>query len=275
MELFITLVIVGVLFFCFGRKAIHFLPSQEKTWLSDYHYAHRGLHTDFYPENSLPAFQNAVQNGYAIETDVRLSKDGVIMVFHDSTLLRMTGKAGNLKDYSYAQLRHMHLKGTVYTIPTLEEVLHEVNGQVPLLIEIKNKSICGILEKKLYALLQNYKGNYAVQSFSPFSIRWFRRHAPQVFRGQLAGDFNFCEHHFSKITRFFVTKILMIIQRLCIFFICKPNFISYEFHTVDTRLIRRLRSSGATIFAWTIRTAEQYTLARPYIDSAIFEDFKL
>ncbi|MEG1158644.1 MAG: glycerophosphodiester phosphodiesterase family protein, partial [Christensenellaceae bacterium] len=128
MELFIALMIVGVLFFCFGRKAIHFLPSQEKTWLSDYHYAHRGLHTDFYPENSLPAFQNAVQNGYAIETDVRLSKDGVIMVFHDSTLLRMTGKAGNLKDYSYAQLRHMHLKGTVYTIPTLEEVLHEVNG---------------------------------------------------------------------------------------------------------------------------------------------------
>ena len=57
-------------------------------------YAHRGLHGDQIPENSLPAFAGACERGYGIELDVQLSSEGVIMVFHDDTLIRMTGVEG-------------------------------------------------------------------------------------------------------------------------------------------------------------------------------------
>ena len=58
--------------------------------------AHRGLHDRArgVPENSLPAFECAVAGGYAIELDIHLTKDGQAVVFHDDTLMRMTGKSG-------------------------------------------------------------------------------------------------------------------------------------------------------------------------------------
>ena len=59
-------------------------------------YAHRGLHGKEIPENSLAAFSSALQMGYGIELDVQLSSDGEVMVFHDESLLRMTGCDGSL-----------------------------------------------------------------------------------------------------------------------------------------------------------------------------------
>ncbi len=251
-------------------------PPKQKTWLTDYKYAHRGLHNAAFPENSLPAFQNAVDHGFAIELDVHLSKDGQIVVFHDKDLKRMTGAQGLIHEFTYKELCALRLRGTAYTIPTLDETLALIDGQVPILIELKKKGFAGELERKLYERMQHYAGNYAVQSFSPFSIRWFKINAPHIFRGQLSCNFSICKEDFpsmSAICRFFVTKLLWVVQRLSVNFICKPNFISYEFHKVNTRLIRRLRKSGAPIFAWTVRNKEQYELTKPYTDSVIFEDF--
>ena len=251
-------------------------PPKQKTWLTDYKYAHRGLHNAVFPENSLPAYRKAIEHGFAIELDVHLSKDGRIVVFHDKDLKRMTGTEGCVKDFTYEQLRQLRLNGTQYGIPTLDETLDLIGGQVPILVEIKKKGFAGELERRLYARMEQYEGKYAVQSFSPFSIRWFKKNAPHIFRGQLSCNFSFCKEDFprmSAVLRFFVTKLLWIVQRLNVNFICKPNFISYEFHKVNTRLIRRLRKSGAPIFAWTVRNKEQYELAKPYTDSVIFEDF--
>ena len=63
-----------------------------KSWLVERFIAHRGLHDEANPENSLGAFQNAINNDHPIELDVHLISDGTVVVFHDSTLSRLTGK---------------------------------------------------------------------------------------------------------------------------------------------------------------------------------------
>ena len=101
--------------------------------------AHRGLHDSAkgVPENSLAAFQLAIERGHAIELDLRITADRQVVVFHDSTLERMTGVPGQVDRWVLADLKKLRLLGTEQCIPTLDEMLELVNGQVPLLIEIK------------------------------------------------------------------------------------------------------------------------------------------
>ena len=100
-------------------------------------YAHRGLHNAERAENSISAFRHSVELGFGIELDVRLSKDGVLVVFHDDTLDRMTGLSGRVIDYTAEELSAMRLAGTEDGIPTFSEVLSLIGGRVPLLVEIK------------------------------------------------------------------------------------------------------------------------------------------
>ena len=118
-------------------------------------YAHRGLHGETIPENSLPAFARAVEEGFGIELDVQLSSDGIIMVFHDDTLARMTGAKGKLNEYTCEELQQLHLGDSEETIPTFDQVLEVVGGRIPLLIELKGESaggdgvLCEKLAKRL------------------------------------------------------------------------------------------------------------------------------
>ena len=112
-----------------------------KSWVVERCIAHRGLHNNNFPENSLGAFENAIKNSYPIELDVHLIADGTLAVFHDDTLARVCGKDGYVKNLTKSELKNYKLLGTEYCIPTLDEVLNLVNGQVPLLIEIKNTTI--------------------------------------------------------------------------------------------------------------------------------------
>ena len=68
------------------------------SWIVKTPIAHRGLHDQQTPENSLPAFKKAIEKGYAIEIDLQMTKDGVIVVFHDDFLDRMTNGKGNIKE---------------------------------------------------------------------------------------------------------------------------------------------------------------------------------
>ena len=93
-------------------------------------YAHRGLHTrdSSIPENSLPAFRLAAEKGYAAELDVRLTADGIPVVFHDESLRRMTGDRRNLKDITLERLQDLKLLETQEKVPTLQEVLGVIEG---------------------------------------------------------------------------------------------------------------------------------------------------
>jgi len=258
-----AVVLAGLYFFMTKAEKM----PRDGSWLASYKYAHRGLHNEEFPENSLPAFGNAVEKGYAIELDVHLSSDGELIVYHDNTLERMTEHSGKVEDYTAEQLAGMKLAGSEYTIPTLGQVFDKVGGKVPILIETKNEGVAGALEVKLYEALRNYKGLFAVQSFSPFSIGWFKKNAPDVIRGQLAADFREGAESVAGIKKF-------VIRNLLTNFLCRPQFISYCKEGIGRGVVRRLRKKGTSALAWTVRSREEADEAAPYADSIIFENYE-
>lgn len=223
-------------------------------------FAHRGLHGEGVPENSLSAFRAAVEAGVGIELDVQLSSDGVLMVFHDETLARMTEKEGKLSDYTCAELVSMRLKGGEETIPTFAQVLETVGGKVPLLVEVKYHNRISETCLKTAELLDGYEGAYLVESFHPLAVRWFAKHRPQVVRGQLSSAA--CKEKFT-LSNFIVDSMLLN-------FLGRPDFIAYE--VKDKRHVPFLlaRLWRPYTVAWTVKTADELTAAKGF-DQIIFE----
>jgi len=156
-------------------------------WLFATPVAHRGLHDgSTRPENSMAAFAAAADAGYGIELDVRLSRDGRVMVFHDAVLDRLTPERGSMAEREEGELTAIALMGTTETIPLFVDVLEAVKGRVPILVEIKNENpVAGLLEQAVCDWLSDYEGPVAVQSFNPASIRAVGECAPQLPRGFL------------------------------------------------------------------------------------------
>ena len=162
--------------------------------------AHRGLHDELTPENSLSAFSRAVKAGFPIELDVRPIDDGSVVVFHDDGIKRMTNRDGYVCKLSKSDLAEIRLAGSDERIPYFSEVLELVDGRVPILIEIKNSNSnkSGELEQAVLDALRRYEGEYAVQSFNPYSMEFFKKNAPQIPRGQLSYVFGKKEFSFFK-----------------------------------------------------------------------------
>lgn len=241
-------------------------PTPQQAWLTQWLYAHRGLHDSRYPENSMGAFRAAVGHGYGIELDVHVTSDGEVVVFHDSDLRRMVGLDGSIENMTYDEVRKLRLAGTEEGIPRLADVLEMVDCRVPLLIETKNMGSSKDLEECTLRLLQGYRGMFAVQSFSPIAMRWFRRQAPGMLRGQLSSTFRPREKGFVCIIQFLVGHLLGN-------FLSRPNFISYGQAGLHWPVVRRLRRSGLPVLAWTIRSAEEMQRVEPLCDTIIFEGF--
>lgn len=233
-------------------------------WLAEVPFAHRGLHDSAAPENSLAAIQKAVAAGYGIEIDVHLSADGRVVVFHDYNLKRMTGLDKELKDLTWAQLQELRLAGTEQRIPLLTEVLDLVGGQVPLLVEIKNEGKVGPLEQAVIEDLRGYDGDFALQSFNPFVLRYVRDAAPDFIRGQLSSSFKGDDLAPIKV---FLLKYLLLN------FISRPVFVSYACGALPKWFARRLRQKGLYLLAWTAKDVDEYIGAREIFDNVIFEGF--
>ena len=240
-------------------------PENEKLLCE---YAHRGLHkgnkTGTPPENSLEAFELACQAGYGIELDVQLSRDGVVMVFHDSTLIRMTGKEGKVSDYTAEELGKITLADSDQTIPTFREVLALVDGRVPLLVELKGESFDKSLCPKVAEILKEYKGDYCLESFNPLLIGEMKKYLPESYRGLLYT--NACKEK-KKITVINVAVTLMLLN-----FIAKPNFIAYNKvyrNKLQVKLTTKLFK--APRFVWTTRSEEELMTARKLGECPIFE----
>ncbi len=236
-------------------------------WLLKKPIAHRGLHTESLPENSMGAFKNAIEHGYPIELDVRLTDDNVVVVFHDDKLGRMTGKDGYISKISSSSLENYKLldaegKPTEFTIPTFEEVLAFINGSVPILIEIKNFDSVGLLEKKTASILSGYTGQFAVQSFNPYSIKYFKDNMPDVPRGILSCFFT------KEIIKNAVKRHILKTMKLNK--IAKPDFISYYVENLPNRYVTR---SGLPVLAWTVRSNEMIQNLHGAANNIIFEKF--
>lgn len=234
------------------------------SWLVETPIAHRGLHDKDCPENSISAFQKAITEGYPIELDVQMIADGTVIVFHDESLSRLTDNDGYIKFLNKSDLDILRLKDSKEKIPTFEEVLKFVDGKVPLLIEIKNPSKVGELEKKVIELLKDYKGEYAIQSFNPYVLEYFYKHAPNILRGQLAGYFK--KEKLSFFKKYALKRMLLNKK------ISHPDFISYEARKIPNRFTRKYRK--LPLLAWTVRSQSEYIRVVKYCDNVIFENFE-
>lgn len=234
------------------------------SWLVETPIAHRGLHDKLHPENSISAFNKAIENGYAIELDVQLIADGTVIVFHDESLSRLTDNDGYIKFLNKSDLDILKLSASKEKIPTLEEVLNFVDGRVPLLIEIKNSDKVGELEKNTLELLKKYNGEFAVQSFNPFVLEYFYKHAPEIPRGQLAGYFKETKLSFFKK---YALKRMMLNKK-----ISHPDFISYEGRHLPNRFVRKYKT--LPLLAWTVKSQSEYMKVVKYCDNVIFEGFE-
>ncbi len=225
--------------------------------------AHRGLHDELTPENSLSAFSRAVKAGFPIELDVRPIDDGSVVVFHDDGIKRMTNRDGYVCKLSKSDLAEIRLAGSDERIPYLSEVLELVDGRVPILIEIKNSNSnkSGELEQAVLDALRRYEGEYAVQSFNPYSMEFFKKNAPQIPRGQLSYVFGKKEFSFFKRYMFNHLKVTKI---------SSPDFISYAFNQLPNKYVTR---TDLPVLAWTVRSNSDMEKVLPHCDNFIFENF--
>lgn len=221
--------------------------------------AHRGLHNDKYPENSIGAFKRAIRKNYIIELDVHLLKDDTVVVFHDDNLYRMCGKNKKIKDYTYPELKKLKLLDTNYTIPTLEHVLKLIDGKVPIIVELKYDLKVGLLEEKVCELLDEYNGDFCVKSFSPLSIMWFKKNRPNYIRGLLIS--NRSKKFREKLMHSFIP-----------FWMCKPDFISCNYLLYKKRIIQKFMRKHPVI-AWTVRSENTYNKYKDKFSNMIVEKF--
>lgn len=265
----IALPIIGALLFIFIVYLILIAPGKKRDIkrYAKVKFAHRGLHDGTRAENSMSAFRAAVEAGYGIELDVRLSRDGELVVFHDDTLDRVTGTSGKVIDFTYGELSKIHLSGTEDTVPLFSDVLTLVDGRVPLLVEIKEDAGDDKVSAKTAEILKEYKGDYIVESFNPLSVRNIKRLMPGVTAGLLSHRYYAYEPYRK--------PLYFLLQTLLLNRICAPAFIAYDHRhakSISLRIARALL--GATTFAWTVRTKEEEAAAlKAGFDSIIFEGF--
>lgn len=236
---------------------------KDLSFLKEKYIVHRGLHDKSIGalENTIKSFKRAINGGYPIELDVHLIKDDNIIVFHDDNLVRMTGIDKKVKDMTYDEIKKIRLKDSNNYIPLLKEVLDLVDGKVPLLIELKYDRKKGLLEKKVMDMLKDYKGLYAIQSFSIQSLLYLKKHYPYVLRGQLASNI-----HNGK-----VHPIIGFYSKHMIFnFLTKPDFISYDIRLLPNRKIEKLREKKL-ILGWTVRSEKDLKKGLKYCDNVIAE----
>lgn len=230
-------------------------------------FAHRGLHSKdkSVPENSFTAFRLAVENGYGIELDIRFTKDKQLVVFHDDTLLRMCGIDRRVDEFTYEELLEFRLLDSTEQIPLFSEVLSLVDGQIPLLVELKTGPENPLLCSQAYAMLQQYHGPYCIESFHPMIVRWFKKNAPQVLRGQLSAPPQAFEGTLSHVSAFLLSRLLTN-------FLARPHFIAYHKGKIPfpVRLCQKL---GALRAVWTLRD-EDYanaSIIRSYPNDSLID----
>lgn len=268
---YISILLIIIVFACWlymikpaGKKHPH---TKE---ISEYIYAHRGLHSKsaHIPENSMAAFSLAQEKGYGIELDIHLSADGTAVIMHDTSLKRTAGENIDICDIPDSEIKKYPLEGTDERIPFFKEVLEEVNGRVPLLIELKidNDRYAETCEQTLREL-EGYKGLYAIQSFDPRAVRYLRKKHPEIMRGQLAG---YLRKNGDSLKRFLDFGL----RNLLTDFLTKPHFIAYRVQDTAKPAMKLCRFLYCPLeFNWTCKKKSHHVTAHRNGAIPIFEDY--
>jgi glycerophosphoryl diester phosphodiesterase len=223
-------------------------------------FAHRGLHGDGVPENSPAAFAAAMARGFGIECDVQRTHDGEAVVFHDWELDRLTGESGPVAERTAAQLGGVVLSGGVDPIPTLRQVLEQVAGAVPILIEVKSRRERGVqvLCRAVRHVLEGYRGDHAVMSFDPRVSCWFADRSPQTVRGLVVTEEN-------------ARTLGGRLRRHAALWHARPDFLAYDIRDLPSAFAAAQRLRGLPVASWTVRSPELRERAALHADAPIAE----
>ena len=206
--------------------------------------AHRGLYNSQIPENTLPAFVKCVDKNYIIELDIHILSDNNIVVYHDHSLKKLTGINKVIETLSYEHLSKIKINKK-YTIPTLKQVIHIVDGKVPILIEVKDVDNNSKFEEELVKLLDNYNGEFAIQSTNPFVIDWFYKNRKDYVIGLIVfNDLNY------KLIKKYIKKI---------------DFISVYKKQLPFKI-------NKLVLGWTIKKESEYEKYKYLCDNLICEN---
>lgn len=237
-------------------------------------FAHRGYHDKSKErvENSPSAFAAAIDAGYGIELDLQLSRDGQAMVFHDDQLNRLTDATGPVRDRVAAELQNIKLSGGTDQIPTLGEVLEQVDGAVPLLIELKDQhgemgNSDGMLEATTVEALKDYDGPVALMSFNPNMVAQLHGLDTSYALGIVSSAWRKVdEPHVPVDTRARLAGIPDFDR-------VGASFLSHDVNNLDNPRVEQLKSKGIPILCWTVRSASQEKQLREVADNITFEGY--
>jgi len=235
--------------------------------------AHRGLHDAAHGivENSASAVTAALGKGYAIEVDLQCAADQRPVVFHDSTLDRLTDENGPVAARNANSLSTISLKGSEDRILSLPDLLALVGGYVPLVLEVKSTwRRDGAFESRIAEELGAYSGPVAVMSFDPHSMAAFLRASPALPRGLVAGRFDGAKDRsaLSGAQRFAMRHLLTSA-------FARPQFIAYHIEALPALAPLVAKALfGLPLLTWTVKTEADRERALRYADAMIFEGIK-
>lgn len=235
------------------------------TWLVEVPLAHRGLHGDGVPENSMAAFRAAADAGYGVELDVHVTSDDVAVIAHDASLLRMTGVDRRINELTGDELHGLRLQQTDERIPRLTEAL-EVLRDVPVMVELKSSRLrAGALERRVAALLEDHPGPVCVASFNPVALRWFRRNRPELTRVLTATSASISGLPAPLLRRLANLRDLPSVA---------PAAVSYDVLGLPRPAVEAWRDGGGAVVTWTVRDDATWSTARRHADNVIFENIR-
>jgi len=247
----------------FGNYRRKFTRGKCPEWMRGLSFVHRGIHNDSnVDENSLLSFKKAIEFGYAIELDVRYTKDMIPMVIHDNDLTRMTGTKARLSSLTYDQVKRLDFIKSNEPIPSLKEALELIDGKVPLLVEIKAYHFPGLFEKRVVELLASYKGKYAIQSYNPLALNVVRRINPSITLGLLLDD----------IPSVPMGRHIRILKDNLLGFICRPAFITYNSTLLKERELDIFRTEDNIVYGFNFKEKDlEPANYKTIVDGIIFE----
>ena len=196
-------------------------------------FAHRGA-SEYTPENTLLAFNLGIYMGAnGIETDVQLTKDDIPVLFHDDTLLRMTGEEGSISDYTFEELQNFNVTKNEYfdKIVKLEDFIKHFHFRdITFAIELKQRGTA----KPTVDILRKYNMNrkVTITSFNFDELCDVRKYAPEYKAGYLTNN----------ITDELLLKMIDLgIDEIC------P-----EAHLCNAEIVRKWHHMGFNVRAWGV-----------------------
>ena len=216
--------------------------------------AHRGIHNEAIPENSMKAFSLALKKNIPIEFDVHILKDKNIVVFHDDNLKRMTNKDKFIKECTYEEIKDLKLKNTNEKIPLLKDVLKLVDGKVLLDIELKMDVTDHSLEDGLIEILKDYNGEVILKSFDYRKVKYLKKHTNYkigLLIKRMSGFKDF------------------IIRNINFNILIKHDFLACNKNMLDCKSVKTFKKD---IYIWTIKNKDELKIYKSdyYISENIF-----